>query len=283
MDHRKAIQLANSNTAAFLPVSLYGHPTQYSRAAWPESKIKVLEDGAQGLGGELWDPNFDDIYTPKTIKSPRKVGSLAHATTFSFYGNKTLTCGEGGMVTTDDDELAAKMRRLRAHGEDPSRKFWFPELGFNYRMSNLHAAIGLAQLERIEDMLIARNRIANGYMERLMPLIKGGRIRTQHFGGLDCRHAWWMFSIVLQSDMRTGFISAHESRRNEIRSRLAADGIETRPILTPLHLMPVYSEPLGRYPIAERIALNGLNLPTYEGLSELEQDYICERIIHHLG
>lgn len=278
-------------TKAIMRVSLYGCPADYDelrKLCW--NNMALLEDGAQGVGAARHEIHPDaEVPIIGARFTTRKVGNLAFATTFSFYGNKTLTTGEGGMVTTNNDDLAARMRLLRAHGEDPKRKFWFPELGFNYRMSNLHAAIGCAQLERIEEVVRRRNEIAAGYIERLKPLIADRRIRVQPFGA-DFRHAWWLFSLALEQgsiakDIMGGGFPEHSSigiDRDSLRGKLAKDGIETRPIFYPLHFFPMYQAPLGTFPVAEHIGLNGLSLPTFEDLTSGEQDYICEKLIHHM-
>jgi perosamine synthetase len=198
----------------------------------------------------------------------RIVGSLGDAAAFSFYANKIITTGEGGMVVTDDDALAERARLLRGQGMDPNRRYWHPVVGYNYRMMNLPAAIGLAQLEKIDRQLELRSRIAELYCERLRetPGI------TLHAEQSWARHVYWMFSIVLEQGIW--------HNRDTVINMLGEKGIETRPLFYPAHSFPPYINSVGgeSFPVAENLSGNGISLPTWAGLTVDEIDYVCRSL-----
>jgi perosamine synthetase len=202
----------------------------------------VVEDAAEALGAEY---------------NGRKCGSIADISTFSFYGNKTITTGEGGMVVTNEDNLAAKARLLKGQGMDPNRRYWFPVVGYNYRMTNIEAAIGLAQMENIDKFLDKRRLIAEWYNDNLkdipgiiMPIEKE-----------YAHHSYWMYTILIED----GFGKS----RDKVIEMLQKNGVETRPVFYPMHIMPVYKDDSGRLKYAEEVASKGINLPTFY---ELEED-----------
>ena len=217
----------------------------------------VLEDAAQAHGAEY---------------RGRRTGSLGDLATFSFFGNKIVTTGEGGMVTTGDDALAGRMRLLRTHGMDPVRRYWHPVVGYNYRMTNIAAAIGLAQLERVQWLLARRHEVAAWYQEALR--------RT---GVLTCqgekpwaRHVWWMFSVL---------VSPEAGDRDGVMDALRAQGIDTRPFVHPLHTLPPYVDATRgeRFPVAEAIARTGINLPTWAGLTRSQVGSVCDKLLECLA
>jgi perosamine synthetase len=239
-------------TKAIVVVHLYGHPVDMDPVIEIARRhgLFVIEDAAEAHGAEY---------------KGRRVGSLGDVATYSFYANKILSTGEGGAVVTDDAALATRIRQLVGQGMDPQRRYWFPVVGYNYRMSNLAAAIGLAQIERIDWHLDCRLQIARWYRQRLegvenliLPVVKPW-----------AQHVYWMFNVVL-----TAGISA---TRDEVMAALRAAGIETRPIFPPLHTLPPYlSAATGReLPVAERIAANGITLPTWAGLREQDVARVC--------
>ena len=152
-----------------MPVHLYGQSADMDPICELAARrgLFVLEDAAEAIGA---------------TDRGRRAGGLGDCAAFSFFGNKIITTGEGGMVTTDDDALAERIRLYRAQGMDPQRRYWFPVIGYNYRMTNIAAAIGLAQLERIDTHPAARRRVSAGYDRRLVPL--QGRLETPADGGL---------------------------------------------------------------------------------------------------
>jgi perosamine synthetase len=168
------------------------------------------------------------------------------------------------MVLTNDDALAERARLLRGQGMDPNRRYWHPIIGYNYRMMNLPAAIGLAQLEQIERQLDLRACIAELYIERLSN-IKGLSWQIEQPWA---RHVYWMFNIILDQDFWQS--------RDAVMQALAEQGIETRPVFYPAHSLPPY-EKFGSgesFPVAENLSKNGISLPTWAGLTEDEIDYV---------
>ncbi len=237
-------------TKGIIPVHLYGHPVNMEPLLdiARRHNLFVLEDAAEAHGA--------------TYKG-EKVGALGHAAVFSFYGNKVITTGEGGMIVTDDAALAARMRQIKGQGMDPQRRYWFPMIGYNYRMTNIEAAIGLAQLEQVDWHIERRRENARWYREFLR----------------DCRalilmpelpwaaSVFWLFSVVLKTE--TGI------SRDDVMTRLCDHGIETRPFFYPLHTLPVYAEQ-AQYPVAEMLAAHGINLPSSAKLARADVEYICD-------
>jgi len=244
-----------ARTRGIIAVHLYGHPAAMKklREIAQRRGLFLLEDAAEAHGAAC---------------DGRIVGSLGDAAAFSFYANKIITTGEGGMVVTNDDALAEKIRLLRGQGMDPHRRYWHPVIGYNYRMMNLAAAIGLAQLEKIDEQLAARLNIARAYKERLR-LLPGVLPQTEQPWA---QHVYWMFSIVLDPDLWPG--------RDQVIEKLAAQGVETRPVFYPAHTFPPYLKPAaaGAFPVAENLSAHGLSLPTWTGLTEAEIDYVCRAL-----
>jgi perosamine synthetase len=241
-------------TKGIVAVHLYGHPANMDelRAVAGRRGLFLLEDAAEAHGA---------------LYNGRPAGSLGDAAAFSFYGNKIIATGEGGMVTTNDDALAARVRLLRGQGMDAARRYWFPVVGYNYRMMNLPAAIGLAQLERADWHTARRREVAATYLR----LLRGDPFLRWQAEGEWARHAYWMFTVVLGYRAPAG--------RDELMARLAARGVETRPIFYPVHLLPPYREAAGGgFPVAESLSRRGLSLPTWAGLSFDDVRYVCQSL-----
>jgi perosamine synthetase len=240
-----------SQTRAVIVVHLFGQPANMDAilAIARRHKLFVIEDAAEAHGAE---------YTGK------KVGSIGDVGTFSFYGNKIVTTGEGGMVVTHDDALASRIRLLRGQGMDPKRRYWFPVVGFNYRLTNVAAAIGVAQMENIEWHLKRRLEVARLYQEMLRP------VPGIEFQGSDAgtTHVYWMVSIILAESV--------SATRDCVMNRLSVCGIETRPVFHPMHRLPPYLCDPGGFPVAERISSRGISLPTWAGLTEGDVRYISD-------
>lgn len=232
-------------TKGIIPVHLYGYPADMDaiNAIAKRHGLFVLEDAAEAHGATI---------------GGRRVGSMGTAASFSFFGNKIVTTGEGGMLTTDDDDLAARMRLLRGQGMDPKRRYWFPVVGYNYRMTNIQAAIGLGQMERVNDKLAKRREIARWYDESLSSIARGLDLPSET---AETRHSYWMYNIFVKD--------ADEARRDSIMRHMDAAGIETRPVFYPMHVLPPYAEK-SRFPVADQWACRGINLPTHEGLTRAD-------------
>lgn len=223
-------------TRAIIAVHLFGIPGDMHAisAVAERHNLFVIEDAAQAHGAGY---------------AGRRVGSLGHAGVFSFHGGKTITTGEGGAVVTDDAGLADRLRHVRNHGTSPSRRYWHTTLGYNYRMSNVQAALGVAQLERAGTLLAAKRRIAATY-ERALADTDGIRMPAPP---PHSEPIMWVVPICIDAD-RFG------ATRKHVREALRAAGIETRPMFPPLHTQPIYST-AQTLPVAEKIARCGLSLP----------------------
>jgi perosamine synthetase len=258
MDPARIEALIGPNTKGIIVVHLFGHPVDMDPIMEIAARrgLFVLEDAAESPGAEY---------------KGRRVGSIGHAATFSFFGNKIITTGEGGMVTTNDRAIADEVRRLKNHGMDPHRKYWFTTVGFNYRLTNVAAAIGLAQLEKIDWHLEQRRQIAAWYREFLAG-IPGVTWQPEQPWA---RHVWWLFTIQLDESVRIG--------RFELMAALKEKGIEGRQIVYPIHELPPYVDAGAVCPIAEQIVERGLHLPTWGGLTREDVQYVCESLAECLA
>ena len=258
IDPGKIEAAVTPRTRGIIVVHLYGHPVDLDPVLALADKygLFVVEDAAEAHGAEY---------------KGRRVGSIGHVAAFSFFGNKIITTGEGGMLTTNDDALAAKMRQLRGQGVDPGRRYWFPQIGYNYRMTNIEAAIGLAQMENIGWHLAQRRRVVDTYRERLghCPdlLIQPEKPWAQN--------SYWMVSVVLGDRF---------PEREVVMDRLLTANIETRPFFYPMHVLPIYRDlALGKaFPVADAIYPRGLSLPSSGCLTTTEIDYVCEHLLSML-
>src|SRR5262245_2346107 len=240
-----------SRTKGIIPVHLYGQPADMSpiTSLARERGLFVLEDAAEAHGAEY---------------AGRRVGSLADCAAFSFFGSKIMTTGEGGMVTTNDSKLAAKLRLYRGQGAEPSRRYWHSVVGFNYRMTNIAAALGLAQLEQIDAIMAARARVADWYRSKLEPLAKDLSLQATESRALPVLS---MQTVMLR---RGG-----ENERDSCMRELGEAGIETRPVFYPMHLLPPYREDAALYPNATLCASRGISLPTHGLMTEADVDHCC--------
>jgi perosamine synthetase len=239
-------------TRAIMPVHLYGHPVDMDPVLETAARhnLHVVEDAAEAHGAEY---------------KGRRVGGLGTVGTFSFYGNKIITTGEGGMVTTNDDELAARIRLLKGQGMDPNRRYWFPVVGFNYRMTNIQAAIGLAQLERVDWFIARRREVAQAYEHYLT----GAGVVLPHQEEW-ARSVFWLYGICVPEDVN----------RELVMQDLAVAGIETRPFFVPMHASPPYLEADGdtRYPVSAAVGSTGISLPSSATLTDEQVAVISQTL-----
>lgn len=254
IDPSKIEEKITNKTKAIMPAHLYGHSADMNPIMELAKKynLYVIEDAAEAHGA--------------TYKG-KKVGSIGTIGSFSFFGNKIITSGEGGMVVTDDEALYNRMKFLRAQGMDPNKRYWHTEIAYNYRMTNMQAAVGLAQLEKIEWHLAERQRIADLYIKYFADLKDYIDIPKEMEWG---HHVYWMYSIILKDNVTIS--------RDELRTRLEEKGIETRPLFYPMHIMPPYYEETDEYSNAVKLAARGINLPTHSLLEEEDIAYIVESI-----
>lgn len=243
-------------TRGIIVVHLLGHPVDMDPVLSLARRhgLFVLEDAAQAHGAEY---------------KGKRVGSLGDAATFSFYGNKIVSTGEGGMVVTNDGSIAAKVKLLKNHGMDPSRRYWHPVIGYNYRMTNVAAAIGLAQLEKVDWQLERRREVVSWYREELAG-IEGLSWQSEKEWA---RHVWWMFTVTMDDAFVLG--------RDGVMEHLQELGFETRPVVYPLHTLPPYRDSYQdvSFPVAERVACRGLNLPTWAGVTRTDVRDVCEGLL----
>lgn len=235
-------------TKAIIPVHIYGQPCDMDRICGIAQKyeLKVVEDCAEAHGAEF---------------NGKKVGSFGDIGCFSFYGNKIITTGEGGMCVTDDKDLEDKMRVLRDHGMRKTRRFYHEVVGYNYRMTNLQAAIGVAQIEKIEEMLAWRSRLEDAYQEKLAPVKTVGLQRRDLPGR---KKVTWMVSVLVD-----------RLYRDKCMERLKENGFETRPFFYPLSDMDMYKEYVFSNKNSREIAVKGINLPTVKRMTARDIDQIA--------
>lgn len=229
-----------SKTKAIIPVHLYGQPCNMDAIMEiaDEHNLFVIEDCAEAHGAEY---------------NGKKVGSFGHIGCFSFFGNKIITTGEGGMCISRNKSLANKMKILRDHGMSQNKKYWHDQIGFNYRMTNLQASIGVAQLERIESILYERKLIEQKYREILNQI---EHIVFQKDDIPDRKKVTWFVSILIKEN------------RDELLGMLNKEGIDARPFFYSLSRIPLYKEYLFSNKISSRISEKGINLPTISSMSD---------------
>lgn len=257
MDTNQVAQSITKRTVAILAVHTYGHPVDMD-PLWKLSnkhKLALIEDAAEGLGG---------------LYKKRNVGTHGDVSCFSFYANKLVTTGEGGMVTTNNGQLANRLKILRDMAYHPRKRFLHTELGFTYRMSNMQAAVGLSYLEHIHTIVKKKNSIASLYDELLsrIPYIT-----------LQSKAPWatpicWMYCILL--DKKSPL------QRRKFRQLLADSGIETRDFFVPAHRQPVLRKlnikTSNQFPVANSISECGLYLPSGPKISSRDIHYIYRTI-----
>ncbi|SHO47117.1 DegT/DnrJ/EryC1/StrS family aminotransferase [Anaerocolumna xylanovorans] len=255
IDVTKVEEKITKHTKAIMPVHLYGLPAQMDEIVRIADKynLLIIEDAAEAHAAK---------YKNQTV------GSFGNAASFSFFGNKVITCGEGGMVTTNDSNLYKRLKLLRGQAVSPDKKYWHIDVGYNYRMTNMQAAVGLAQLENIEWHLKERKRVASLYTKYLGN--KKDYVLMQMVPE-DCESVYWMSNVILQDKVKL--------ERDEVMSRMEAHDIEMRPVFYPMHIMPPYYDESVVAPNAEYIAKRGISLPSHASLKEEDVEYICNCLL----
>jgi perosamine synthetase len=251
---KKAI---STRTKAIIPVHLYGYPADMRKlmSLAKEFNLLVIEDCAEALGTK-----FNDVH----------VGNFGDAAIFSFFGNKTITTGEGGMLLFKDVSNLNRAKILRDHGMSPYKRYWHDEVGYNYRITNVQAAIGLAQLEKVKFFVERKRWIAREYEKRL----SGASCLLLPTEDLGITNSYWLYTIVLLGDMA--------SKRDEIIEGLKLRGIESRPIFFPVHEMPPYQ----KYALADEcysvsvgLSKAGISLPSSVYVTEEEIQRVCSALL----
>lgn len=266
MDVAQVASKITPRTKAIMPVHIYGHPVDMDPLLdlAKAHGLSIIEDAAEAHGAEY--------LSGRATATPtwRRCGSFGEQSTFSFFANKLITTGEGGMIVTSDDRLAEKARSLRNLCFVPERRFIHREMGFNYRLTNVQAAMGVAQLERFPS-IVARKRAAAARYTAGLRDIAGIQLPVQEDWA---RSVYWMYGLVL--DESTGFNAVEFARR------LKVEGVETRPFFLGMHAQPVFRE-RGlfldeEYPVADRIAEQGCYLPSGLALTDAAIDRVIEAV-----
>jgi len=241
-------------TRAIIPVHLYGHPANMPPILElaRERNLYVIEDAAEAHGATCYQ---------------KIAGTMGDMGIFSFYGNKIITTGEGGMLITNSAEYAEKARILRDHGMDRERRYWHPVLGYNYRMTNVQAALGLAQMERIDQILQKKRELASAYT-RLLQGVRGIRLPRE---APWARNVYWLYSILIDEEM-VGL------SRDDVIAKMKESGIETRPVFPMVHSQPIYNarEVL---PVGEEISRRGISLPSSINLTAGDIERVARTVI----
>lgn len=246
-----------ARTRAIVSVDVFGQPAPVEdlAAIAMRHRLTLVQDACEAIGAE---------------RNGRRVGNQAKAAVFAFYPNKQMTTGEGGVVVTDDVEYAATLRSLSNQGRDDLGT-WINHvrLGYNYRLDEMSAALGLSQLRRLDAILARRARVAAWYTERLRDL---DAIRVPYIAPETSRMSWFVY--VVRLDERLDRIA--------LLAALEEDGIPTRPYFVPIHLQPLYRGRFGYkpgdFPVTERIARTTLALPFFTDMTEDQVDYVCDRL-----
>jgi perosamine synthetase len=238
-----------------MPVDLYGHPANLdaiNRVA-ARHNLWVVEDAAEAVFAKY---------------KGRPVGGLARITTFSFHVTKVITSGEGGAITLDDENTEKFIRMIYSHGMDPQRRFFFPVVGYNYRLTNTAAGLLCAQIERHEQFLKRRAEIFTLYQKLLKDTPGIGFRPVAEWATLSP----WLFSIVVDPD-------EFGHSREQVMAALAEQNIESRPFFIPVHRLPAFVGSTGRgdaqFPVTERLCALGINLPTYTGMTDSQVERVA--------
>ncbi len=237
----------SNKTKAIIAVHLYGGACNMEAIVEmaKSNSIFVIEDCAEAFG---------------TTINGVHVGNFGDIGTFSFFGNKTITTGEGGMLTCNDATLHDRIERIKGQGLAKHRQYWHDIIGYNYRMTNICAAIGLAQIEKISEILLKKRQLFFDYFEQL----NGYPVEFQKSDS-NVNSSFWMISILFNDN----------ETRDSARKYLENNGIETRPLFYPVHTMPMYSKKYSKIPVSENIGLRGINLPSYPSLNKSDVNFIC--------
>jgi perosamine synthetase len=242
---------------ALLPVDVFGQPADMDalQEIAGQFRLRIIEDSCEALGAEY---------------KGRKAGMLGDYGVFAFYPNKQITTGEGGLVVTNDDQAAQMMRALRNQGRAPGDT-WLQHtfLGYNYRMDELSAALGVVQMGRIEELLAKRERVASWYAERLAEI---PQVEAPHLAEHTSRVSWFVYVIRL----------VRGTDRGAVANRLANLGIPVRPYFLPIHLQPYMVERFGyhpgEFPVTEDLGERGLALPFSGMMSEAQVETVCRAL-----
>lgn len=256
----------SSATKAIMVVHMFGHPVDMDPVMALAGKhgLTIIEDAAEVHGASYLSGREGNNPTWRTC------GGMGHIATFSFFANKLITTGEGGMVITSDDYLAKRCRDLRNLCFRPDRRFLHTELGHQFRMTNMQAAVGVNQIKRIEEIVKRKRAIAAAYTARLGNL-RGVQLPMEENWG---RSVFWVYPLLLADD--------HPLDAATFAAALKSEGVETRPFFLGMHEQPVFHD-MGlfkgeTYPVTERIARKGLYIPSGLAITEAQMDHVCAAV-----
>jgi perosamine synthetase len=253
LDPGKIESVVSPRTKGIITVDLYGHPADFDRIKQIATRrgLWIIEDAAEAHFARY---------------KGRVTGSMADMTVFSFYGNKIVTCGEGGAITTNDPELERRVRLLKNQGMDPDRRYYFPVIGYNYRLTNVACAILCAQLEKRKQLIERRREIYRRYRQKLAQVPGLGLQPVAEWAEVTP----WLFCVTVDA-ARFG------CNRDDVMTWLQRNGIDTRPFFIPIHQLPPYADDkkTSLFPESDRLAACGLNLPTFTGMNDEQIDRIC--------
>ena len=266
MDVTQVVSKITGRTKAIMPVHIYGHPVDMDPLISLAEKynLVIIEDAAEAHGAKY--------LTDRSGNNPewKHCGGLGHLSTFSFYANKLITTGEGGMVLTNDEFYAEKAQRLRNLCFRPERRFYHTELGYNFRLTNLQAALGVAQIERMDEIIAQKRWMGEAYTK----FLKDISVLLLPVEESWAKQVYWMYGVVL--DESTGMDAM------KFAQYLQTKGIQTRPFFLGMHEQPIFRE-RGLfleecYPVAEKIAHQGLYLPSGLALTEVQLDQVVAAV-----
>jgi perosamine synthetase len=251
IDCEDVIKKITPKTKAIMAVHLYGHPCDMDKlvAICKDYNLFLIEDCAEAIGSKY---------------KGKHVGTFGDISTFSFFGNKTITTGEGGMVVTNDETLFDRCVHFKGQGLAKHREYWHDVIGYNYRMTNICAAIGLAQLEQVNGFLIRKREISDNYKKAFE-----NTNLTYHSEHSDVYNSYWMCSILVQKPEQRDLLRDHLSKRR----------IETRPLFYPVHTMPMFADKFQKHKNAENLGWRGVNLPSFPSMTDEEQIEIINSVL----
>lgn len=255
MDVGKIEDKITDKTKAIMVMHTYGHPTNMDPVTdiAEDHDLLVIEDAAEAHGAEY---------------KGKKTGGIGDIGCFSFYANKIITTGEGGMIVTDNEEFAEQAQMLRDQAFEKEKRFWHKRLGFNYRMTNLQAAVGVAQLELVDEYVESRRKNASLYNSLLAEVDGITTPREANWA----KNVYWMYTVLVEDEFGMS--------RDDLMKNLKDEGIGTRRAFYPINEQPLYSEQFAgeSYPVANELSEKGFYLPSSSGLKEEQIEQIVKSI-----
>jgi perosamine synthetase len=262
IDPNQVEERLTERTRALVPVDVFGQPAPIEdlMAISERQGLSLIRDACEAIGAE---------------RNGQRIGNQGLATVFAFYPNKQMTTGEGGVIVTNDVAYSRVLRSMSNQGRDDNGTWMnHVRLGYNYRLDEMSAALGLSQLARLDEILDRRARVASWYNERLSKL---DEVQAPYVALETTRMSWFVYVIRVGEGID----------RTRLIAELENDGIPSRPYFMPIHLQPLYRQRFGHkpgdFPVTERIARTTLALPFFTDMTELQVDYVCDRLAWHLG